>query len=185
MHWPNFCGPNRFAFADRRAAVAANNGFTLGILAPGQTWSQCMAANANSYSIGGSIELGVNVASGTNTSYSSNALISGVTGNSINTFISGSTAEAAATMGANAPGLISTGMGSATTFGRRPSTIMSLNLAGTPGRSTFALSQASRGVKAVLGQIGDVLSLGMSFATRTAVDVGFTGAEAFNCAIHR
>ena len=169
-------GPNR---------NAANNGFTLGIRAPEQTWSQCMAANANTYSIGGSVELAGNVATGTNTSYSSNVLVGAVTGNSVNTLFFGSGADAAAGMGANAPGLVSTAMGSATTFGRRTSAIMSLNLAGTPGGPAVALSQASGGVKAVLGQIGDALSLGMSFATRTAVDVGFTGAEAFNCAIPR
>lgn len=144
-----------------------------------------MAANANTYSIGGSVELAGNVATGTNTSYSSNVFVGAVTGNSVNTLFFGSGADAAAGMGANAPGLVSTAMGSATTFGRRTSTIMSLNLAGTPGGPAVALSQASGGVKAVLGQIGDALSLGMSFATRTAVDVGFTGAEAFNCAIPR
>jgi RHS repeat-associated protein len=42
------------------------NNFTLGIRAPGQTWSQCMAANANTYSIGGATELTVNVATNTN-----------------------------------------------------------------------------------------------------------------------
>jgi hypothetical protein len=88
-------------------------------------------------------------------------------------------------MAADAPGLVSTAMGSATTFGRRTSSIMSLNLAGTPGRSAVALSQASGGVKAVLGRIGNALSLGMSCASRTAVDIGFTGAEAINCAIRQ
>src|SRR6516162_6221041 len=33
------------------AAFAANNGFTLGIRAPGQTYSQCLAANSGNYSI--------------------------------------------------------------------------------------------------------------------------------------
>lgn len=57
-----------------------------------------MGANANSYSIGGSVELAANVATGTNTSYSSNVLVDAVTGNSINTFFFGSTPNAAATM---------------------------------------------------------------------------------------
>jgi len=141
-----------------------------------------MAANANTYSIGGSIELAANVATGTNTSYSSNPLVSGVTGNAINTFVFGST-EAAATMGANAPGLVSTATGAATTFGRRTTTIMWLNLAGVPGGPPLVLSQASAGIKVVLGKIGDALSFGLSVAERTAVDVGFTGAEVINCAI--
>lgn len=41
-----------------------------------------------------------------------------VTGNSINTLFFGSGSDAAAGMGANAPGLVSTAMGSAPTFGR-------------------------------------------------------------------
>jgi RHS repeat-associated protein len=39
-----------------------------------------MAANANTYSIGGSIELAGNVATGTNTSYSSNVVVGTVSG---------------------------------------------------------------------------------------------------------
>jgi len=154
-----------------------------GVRAAGQTWSQCMSANANTYSIGGSIELVGDVAFNKNTSISSNPLISAVTGNSINTFFFGSTADAAAGMGANTPGLVSTAMGSATSYGRRTSDIMSLNLAGTPGGPAVALSQASDGVKTALGEAGDALSLGMSFARRTAFDTGFTAAEAINCAI--
>jgi RHS repeat-associated protein len=157
-------------------------GFTLGIRAPGQTYGACMAANANTYSLGGSVELGINVATGTNTSFSSNPLVSAVTGNSINSLLFGSTADAAGTMAASAPGLVSTAMGTATTFGRRTSSIMSLNLAGAGGLP-MALSPASAGVKSALGSIGNVLSLGLSFLERTAVDTAFTGAEAINCAI--
>jgi hypothetical protein len=153
----------------------------LGLRAPGQTWSQCMSANANTYSIGGSIELAADAAFSKNTSISS--YTSPVTGNAINTLFFGSGSDAASSMAAGAPGLGGTAMGSATTFGRRTSSIMSLNLAGTPGGPAVALSKASGGIKAALGRIGNVLSLGMSFATRTAIDIGFTGAEAINCAI--
>ena len=59
-------------------------GFTLGIRVPNQSFGQCMEQNGNMYSIGGSIELGANVATGTNTSYSSNRYVSAITGNSIN-----------------------------------------------------------------------------------------------------
>ena len=157
-------------------------GFTLGIRQPGQTYKACMAANANTYSVGGSVELGINVATGTNTSFSSNPLVSAVTGNSINSFLFGSTADAAGTMATSAPGLVSTAMGTATTFGRRTSSIMSLNLAGAGGLP-MALSPASAGVKSVLGSIGNVLSLGLSFLERISVDAAFTGAEAIDCAI--
>lgn len=139
-----------------------------------------MAANANTYSLGGSVELGINVATGTNTNYSQ--YTSFVTGNSVNSLLFGSTADAAGTMAASAPGIVSTAMGTATTFGRRTSSIMSLNLAGAGGLP-MALSSASAGVKSALGSIGNVLSLGLSFLERTAVDAAFTGAEAINCAI--
>ena len=59
---------------------------------------------------------------------------------------------------------------------------MSLNLAGAGGLP-MALSPASAGVKSILGSIENVLSLGLSFVQRTAVDAAFTGAEAINCAI--
>ncbi len=157
------------------------NNFTLGVRAPNQTFKQCMQQNANTYSIGGSVELAADVAFNKNTSISS--YTSAVTGNSINTFFFGSSSDAAAGMAADSPSLVSTAMGSATTFGRRTSTIMSLNLAGTAGGPPLALSRASGGVQAALGKVGNVLSLGMSFATRTAVDVGFTAAEAINCSV--
>jgi hypothetical protein len=142
-----------------------------------------MSANANTYSIGGSIELAANVATGTDTSISSNPFVSAVTGNSINTLFFGSTLEAATTAAADTPGIVSGAMGSATTYGRRTGNIMSLNLAGTPGGPPLALSQASGGVKAVLGKVGNALSLGMSITTRLGVDAAFTAAEAINCSI--
>ena len=141
-----------------------------------------MTTNANTYSLGGSVELGINVATGTNTSYSSNALVSSVTGNSINSFLFGTTADAAGTMAANAPSLVSRAMGTATTFGRRTSTITSLNLAGKGGLP-LALGRASGSVKSALGSIGEGLSLWMSFLERISIDAGLTGAEAINCAI--
>jgi hypothetical protein len=33
--------------------VAANNGFTLGVRAPGQTWTQCMSSTSGTYGING------------------------------------------------------------------------------------------------------------------------------------
>jgi hypothetical protein len=157
---------------------------TLGIRASGQTWKNCMSANANTYSIGGSVQLAANVAFKKNASISSNTLVSAVTGNSINTFFFGSSADAGAGMAVNSPGLVSTAMGSSITYGRNSTQIMALNIA-RAGGAPQALSQASSGVKALLGKAGNVLSLGMSFATRTAVDIGFTGAEAINRAMQQ
>jgi RHS repeat-associated protein len=155
----------------------------LGIRAPGQTFGQCMAQNASTYSIGGSVELAINVATGTSSSISSNAFVGAVAGNSVNTLLFGGTTDAGAGMASNAPGLVSSAMGAATTFGRRTTTIMSLNLLGTPGGPPLALSQASAPAKAMLGKLGTALSLGMKFTTRLAVDAAFTAAEAINCSI--
>ena len=140
------------------------------------------AANANTYSIGGSIELTGDVAFGKNTSISANPFVSAVTGNSINAFLFGSTNDATGTMAATAPGLVSTAMGSITTFGRSTSTIAEINLASAGGLPR-ALTWSSAGVKSVLGSVGRTLSLGLSFVERTSVDGAFTAAESINCAI--
>ncbi len=159
------------------AGQAANNGgfsFTLGIRAPGQTWSQCMAANANTYSIGGATELTVNVATGTSSNISQTTSI--VTGNGITGLIfegpgAGDFLNAAGN-----------GAGSALTYGRRTSDIMSLNLAGSGG-----LPQAlgSTGAQGFFETAGRWLNLGLDEAEKFAVDAGLAGAEAFNCAIQR
>jgi RHS repeat-associated protein len=155
----------------------------LGMRAPGQTFGQCMAQNASTYSIGGSVELVANVASGTSSSVSSYPVVSAIVGNNINTFLFGGTADAGASMASNAPGLVSSATGAATTFGRRTTSIMSLNLLGTPGGPPMALSQAAGPAKALLGKVGNALSLGMKFTTKLAVDAAFTAAEAINCSI--
>jgi len=154
--------------------LAANNGFTLGIRAPGQTWSQCMAANANTYSIGGATELTVNVATGTSSNISQTTSI--VTGNGITGLIfegpgAGDFLNAAGN-----------GAGSALTYGRRTSDIMSLNLAGSGG-----LPQAlgSTGAQGFFETAGQWLNLGLDEAEKFGVDAGLAGAEAFNCAIQR
>ena len=129
-----------------------------------------------------SLELAGNVATGTNTNYSANPVIGAVTGNSINAFFFGNSTDAAGTMGVEAPNIVAQGMGAATTYGRRTTDIMSLNLAGIPGGPPQALTQASSEAKGVLGSIGEGLSFGLSFVERTAVDAAFTGAEVINCA---
>jgi RHS repeat-associated protein len=152
----------------------ANNGFTLGIRAPGQTWTQCMVANANTYSIGGATELTVNVATGTNSNISQETRI--VTGNGITgLFFDGPGASDFLTAASH-------GAGSPLTVGRRTSDIMSLNLAGKGG-----LPQAlgSTGAKGMLNTVGKWLNLGLDEAEKFAVDAGLAGAESINCAIQR
>jgi len=158
-------------------------GLNFGIKKPGQTFKGCMQQNANTYSIGGAAELSANTLTGTNTSISSNALVGAVTGNNINTFLFGSGTSAAASMAANAPGIVSTAMGSSLTWGRRTASIMSLNLSGIGGGPPLALSSASGGLKSLLGSIGNALNLGMDFSTKLGVDAAFTGAEAIGCSM--
>lgn len=153
---------------------AANNGLTLGVRAPGQTYGACMAANANTYSIGGATELAVNVATGTNSNISQTTSI--VTGNGITGLIF---------EGPGAGDLLSAagyGAGSPLTYGRRTSSIMSLNLAGNGG-----LPQAlgSTGAQDFFQAAGKWLNFGLDEADKFAVDTGLAGAEAIGCAIPR
>ena len=177
----NACaGPN----APIPCANAANNGFTLGVRAPGQTWSNCMSANANTYSMGGAAELTINVATGTSTSVSSNPLVSTFTGNGVSGLLFGEGTDAAQTGLTSAPDLINAGMGTVTTYGRNSTNIMALNIAGSGG-APQALSSASSSVGGFLESASSVFSLGMSAAYRWGVDVALTGAEAIGCSIPR
>jgi len=66
-------------------------------------------------------------------------------------------------------------MGSVVTYGRRTSTIFSVNIAGSGGLPQ-ALSSASGDVQSFLGKLG-------GGALKLAVDAGLTLAEGVNCAI--
>jgi RHS repeat-associated protein len=154
----------------------------IGIRAPGQTFQACMAQHANEYSLGGLLDTSYGLATGKDSSLSTNPLASFFLGNSINTFFFGSGGENASTALNNAPSAITGGMGSALTYGRRTSDIMALNLAGKGGLPV-ALGRSSAGVKAVVGKAGNVFSLGLSFAERMGLDVAFTGAEAADCSM--
>jgi hypothetical protein len=133
-----------------------------------------------SYLLDTTIAFGLGYSSSSVSSY---APVSAIVGNNINTFLFGGTADAGGSMASYAPTIVSSAMGSATTFGRRTTNIMSLNLLSTPGGPPLALSQASGSARALLGKVGSALSLGMKFTTKLAVDAAFTGAEAINCSI--
>jgi RHS repeat-associated protein len=146
----------------------------LGVRALGQTWSQCMAANANTYSIGGAFELTANVATGTSTNYSEKTSI--VTGNGItDLFVEGPSADDFLTAA-------SAGAGSPLTVGRTTSDITSLNLAGKGG---LPKALGSTGAKGAFESAGNWLNFGLDEAEKFAVDAGLAGAESFNCAIPR
>ena len=161
---------------------------SLSIRTPGQSFKKCMEQNANTYSIGGFVELAANANLGTEGSWSKKPLVSFFLGNSINSFFFGSASDAGSTAVNNAPTLVASGMGKATTYGRRTATIMSLNLAGKGGLPV-ALSQgaskagglAASAVRSGIGRVGDVFSLGLSLTSRLGIDTAFTGAEMINC----
>ncbi len=164
----------------RCLADAANNGFTLGVRAPGQTFSQCMEANASNYSIAGMADLATNGAISSNGAV--NFVANTFAGNSITgTYYAfagttqGSAYNAATTGAGFAGNTVAGGMGSVLTFGRRTSAIMSLNLAGKGGLPQ-ALSSASGGVKGFFGKLG-------TGALKLAADTGFTLAEGIGCMI--
>jgi hypothetical protein len=73
------------------------------------------------------------------------------------------------------------GMGTVTSYGRRTTTIMALNLAGKGG-VPLALGAASAGTKAAIGPVASVAGGFMSLEVSLAVNVGFTAAEAAYCA---
>jgi RHS repeat-associated protein len=163
------------------SSTPVDNGSKYGLKLPNENFSQCMARNANTYSVGGALELALNVATDTSSSYSSYTELA--TGNSINSLLFGSAGQAAQEMAGNAPDLVGTAMGSALTYGRRTTNIMSLNLGGVPGGPPLALSQASKGLQSVLGKVGNLLNLGMDASTKLAIDAAFTAAEAIGCSM--
>lgn len=163
-----------------RAVVPPKTG--IGIRAPGQTFKACMAQHANEYSLGGLVDTSYGLATGKDSSLSTNPLASFVLGNSINSLLFGSGGEASSAALGDAPTAITGGMGNALTYGRRTSDIMALSLAGRGGLPV-ALGRSSAGVKAVIGKAGSFLSLGLSFAERMGLDVAFSGAEAVDCSM--
>jgi RHS repeat-associated protein len=176
----SFIPPGKHGHSKPRPA----NNFTLGVRAPGQSWSNCMSANTNNYSMGGAAELTINVATGTSTSVSTSPVVSTFTGNGVSGLLFSEGTDAAQTGLTSAPDLINAGIGTVTTYGRNSTTITALNIARTGG-APQALSSASTGVSSFLESASSVFSLGMSAAYRWGVDVALTGAEAFGCSIPR
>jgi RHS repeat-associated protein len=174
----NYCPPAS------NCSAPDGNGFTLGVLAPGQTFRQCMAANVNNYSMGGAAELTVNVATGTSTSISANPAVSLFTGNGVSGLMFGDSQDAAQAGVSSAPDLVRAGIGTVTTYGRNSTGIMALNIARIGG-APQALSSSTRGLKSLLGSASNVLSLGMKAGTRWALDGTLTAAEAIGCSIPR
>ena len=142
-----------------------------------QTFSQCMAANANNYSIAGVIDrvAGTNIRNST--------LGGAVLGNSITTLAYGSLGDNAVGTILETPTFVSRGMGAVTSYGRRTATVMSLNIAGRGGLP-LALGAGTTALKGAISFFGEVVSVGLEFETKLAIDAAFAAAEAVSCRSH-
>jgi len=147
--------------------VAANNGFTLGIRAPGQTYSQCLAANSSTYSINNWLP-----------SSAQNGATKFALGNDVSNALFGDANEGTAGLVVGA-GVAAAplGVGTAGTFGRRTASIFNLNLSGTTGPAPTILGKT--GAAEVVGWVSG------AFELKLAADIGATAAEALNCIGHR
>lgn len=164
--------------------VPPNNG--IGIRNPGQSFRSYMQQHANDYNLGGSVELlaDLSLNGGIGTSYSSNPVVSFFTGDAITSLAFGSTTDASSAAANAAPGIVRAGMGAMTTYGRRTSTIMSLNLVGKGGLpQALGQSGATASLQGTLSRFGSAFSLGLKASTRWALDAAFTGAEMVNCSM--
>jgi hypothetical protein len=156
-------------------------GFTLGIRAPGQTFNQCMVANSKNYSAGGVFALSTGTDVGTGTA---GQLLAGNTFTGLYAAFAGSGSDAAAAAATSAPDLVNGGIGTAITYGRRTTSLISLNLAGKGGVPQ-ALSSSSGGVSGFLGSASKALNLGLDASLKAAIDAGLGLAEAVGCTMHR
>jgi hypothetical protein len=151
---------------DAKPTNTANNGFTIGIRAPGQTYSQCLASNTGNYSIAGVFNI-------------QNSAGKFLAGNDAGNLLFGDASKGQAGLllshgGATA---VSAGVGTAGTFGRRTASIFDLNLSGTTGPAPTILGKT--GAEEVAGVLSGIAEI------KFAIDVGLTGAEAIGCAFHR
>jgi hypothetical protein len=151
----------------------------------GDAFKQCMASHANDFSIAGTINHGFNWIFGTkSSSFQDNWFVQAVAGNPITSFVYGDVSSNAGTVASIAPTVLKRGMGTATTYGRRTTAIMALNLAGKGG-VPLALGAASSGAKAVIGRVATAAGGFMSLQVSFGVNLGFTALEAAYCASQR
>jgi hypothetical protein len=108
---------------------AANSSFTLGIRAPGQTFNGCMQANAGNYSLLGVADFAFNA----NGQIANNFWLGFAPGSNTITSVYNAATGSLSSLIQTGPWSVQVGMGTVVTYGRRTSSIMSLNLSGTPG----------------------------------------------------
>jgi len=151
-------------------------GAALGLKGSDQTFKECMQQRSTDYTIGGAMDL---------TFYTNSMSVPGVDillGNMITGALYGDANDSAKAAAAVSPDVLLKGMGDATTYGRRTTNILSLNLAGKGGRPA-ALKASTGPLKNLLEPVSKGLNLGLKFGTRVAIDVGLAGAEAFGCTL--
>ena len=141
--------------------------FTLGIRAPDQTYSQCLAANSSTYSLHNWLP-----------SSWQNGATKFALGNDVSGALFGDANEGTAGLLVGAGiGAAPLGVGTAGTFGRRTASIFNLNLSGKTGPAPTILGKT--GAEEVVGWVSG------AFELKLAADVGATAAEALNCIRHR
>jgi RHS repeat-associated protein len=152
-----------------------------------QTFSECMAANSSAFSMAGLLEDGINFSLGAmgiaGVDFKDSGLAQMFLGNTISGTLFGPGSTAATNVGMATPGILRNGMGNPITYGRRTTTILGLNIAGTPGGPPRALGSAAPGLARGLGAASKVLGLGMNFTWRLAIDGLLTGIEAAVCGL--
>lgn len=137
-------------------------------------FSKCMANNSDIFSLAGLVD-------GTfGTDFRDSSLGRFLGGNAVSGLLYGSLWDNVQTAISNTPGLLTSSMGTVTTYGRNTSTIISLNL-GRSGGLPQALSSSTSGVTGALGKVGRVFSLGLSFAQRLTIDATLAALEAAYC----
>jgi len=152
---------------------------TLGLRQPGQSFNQCMLTNSGSYSVAGAADF----IFGANGQISENSLV-GFTpaSNSVTQVynaIVGDPMSALQTMFGWGASAIRGGMGTTLTFGRRTSSITSLNFNGTPGGSTGgtpALGQAPSNASTAQAN-----NAARAASWKLGADIGFFLAEVVGC----
>jgi RHS repeat-associated protein len=180
---PNLIDPLGLSGMAGRACGAGSGGggFTLGIRAPGQTFNQCLVQNARNYSIGGAFDLVAGTSIGT--SYAVQVPAGNQFGG-LYSALAGSLGDATTWAATQTPDILNSAIGSTTTFGRRTSNILALNLAGKGGLPQ-ALSSSSGGLKSFLGSASKALNLGLDASVKAAIDAGLFGAEIIGCSFYQ
>jgi RHS repeat-associated protein len=153
---------------------AANNGFTLGVRAPGQSFNDCMKANAGNYSLLGVADFALDA----NGKIADNFWLGFTPASNTVTNVYNAATGSLTSLAQTGPMTVQAGMGTTITYGRRTSSVMSLNLPGTPGgpKGGFpALGSAPSNAARAAAKAASYLKL--------AVDAGFFLAEAVGCSI--